>query len=182
MLSYSACSVRVCVSYHVADPRQTGSSSHQYQSPAELNTPISRDTNMPLKPWRPPDTSALHTHTHMHTPYIKIIRSCFFVFMIKTHISVAFYGSSWNKLLKCFNEQRPQGDTKFSHHARLKNIKSPSSAGIIFKTIKQCCILAYYTVRGINIGTGTKIRSAGSGLVGERGAISHGAVILMNFK
>lgn len=43
--------VCVCVTNHVADPKHTGSSSHQYQSPAELNTPISRDTNMPLKPW-----------------------------------------------------------------------------------------------------------------------------------
>lgn len=62
-LSYSTNGICVCVSYHVADPKQAGSTSHQYQSPAELNTPISRDTNMPLKPCRPPDTSALHART-----------------------------------------------------------------------------------------------------------------------
>lgn len=62
--------VRVCVSYHVADPRKTGSRSHQYQSPAELYTPISRDTNMPLKPWWPPATSTLYTQTQNRNIYI----------------------------------------------------------------------------------------------------------------
>lgn len=41
----------------------------------------------------------------------------------------------------------------------LKTVRSPSSAGIIFKTLEQGYLLTY-TVCGINIGTGTKIRIA----------------------
>lgn len=55
------------LSYVIAPPRHTGSSSHQYHSPAELNTPISKATNIPLKPKSPLDTSSLKTQKHIQT-------------------------------------------------------------------------------------------------------------------
>ncbi|TNN50510.1 hypothetical protein EYF80_039320 [Liparis tanakae] len=49
-----------------AEPKQTGSSSHQNQSPAELNTPISRDTNMP-PPVLPRDDSCERGGQYPHS-------------------------------------------------------------------------------------------------------------------